>query len=99
VNVISKTGLNKLLKGKSDHVRREGIAWFRIARAADWDCFAAVREQFPNADLVKELLVFNIRQNRYRLIVYPKFAFRTLYIKAVLTHAEYLREEWKTKWP
>ena len=45
------------------------------------------------------LLVFNIRRNRYRLIVYPVFPRRKLYIKALLTHKECNRKEWEKQWP
>jgi mRNA interferase HigB len=99
LNVISKPGLNDLLKGKSRDVQTEALAWYAVARGADWNSFAAVRKQFADADLVGKLLVFNIRQNRYRLIVYPVFPRRRLYIKALLDHKEYDKGDWKNKWP
>ena len=49
--------------------------------------------------MVNDLLVFNIRGNRYRLIAYPVFSRRRIYVKALLTHAEYDRKDWVTKWP
>jgi mRNA interferase HigB len=99
VNVISKLGLMDLLRDKSRDVQTDALAWYRTARSADWDSFAAIRRQYPDADLVNGLLVFNIRQNRYRLIVYPVFSRRKLYVKALLTHKEYDRKEWESKWP
>jgi mRNA-degrading endonuclease HigB of HigAB toxin-antitoxin module len=51
----------------SKDVREEALAWYQAAKSADWDSFGAVRENFPDADLVNSLLVFNIRRNRYRL--------------------------------
>ena len=99
MNVISKTGLTELLQGKSQDVQKEAVAWYALARSADWASFAAVRKTFPDADLVSGLLVFNIRHNRYRLIAYPVFSRRKLYIKALLTHKEYDTKEWKHQWP
>jgi mRNA interferase HigB len=99
VRVISKSGLMAMIKGLSKDVQREALAWFKVAQAAKWDSFNAVQEQFKDADLVNGLLVFNIRQNRYRLIVFPVFGRRKLYIKALMTHKEYSREEWKDRWP
>jgi mRNA interferase HigB len=99
VNVISRVGLLDLLQGKSKDVHQEALAWYATAKNSDWASFAAVRQTFPDADLVKGLLVFNIRGNRYRLIVYPAFARRRLYIKALLSHKEYDRKEWEQKWP
>jgi mRNA interferase HigB len=99
VNVISKAGLTELLQSKSQHVQKEAFAWFALAKNAEWASFADVGETFPDADLVNGLLVFNIRHNRYRLIVYPVFSRRKLYIKALLTHAEYDRKDWEHQWP
>ena len=87
-----------LLERKSKDIQTEVLAWY-AARAADWDSLRAVRNQFADADLVGNLLVFNIRRNRYRLIVYPAFSRRKLYVKALLDHKEYDRGDWKTKWP
>ena len=53
----------------------------------------------PDADFVAGLLVFNIRHHRYRLIVYPVFSRRKLYLKALLTHKEYDMKEWRQQWP
>src|ERR1035437_1726446 len=66
-------------KNRSRYVRKtptllfaqeEALAWYSTAKGSDWASFAAVRGTFPDADLVSGLLVFNIRRNRYRLIVY-----------------------------
>jgi len=42
-------------------------------------------------------LIFDMPHNRYRLIVVAAFQTQRLYVKALLTHKEYDREEWK-KW-
>jgi mRNA interferase HigB len=97
VNVISKNGLEDLLKGKSSDVAAETRAWFKVARAAHWLSLEDVRQIFRDADQVGAALIFNIRGNRYRLIVTEVFAKQRLYVKALLTHKEYDRGEWK-KW-
>ena len=99
MNVVSKPGLMDLIENKSRDVQAEALAWYQAAKSADWESFGAVREGFPDADLVNSLLVFNIRHNRYRLIVYPVFSRRKLYIKALLSHKEYDRKDWEIKWP
>jgi Uncharacterized protein conserved in bacteria len=43
----------------------------------------------------KTYTVFNICGNRFRLITKIEYRYQTIYIKRVLTHAEYDREEWK----
>jgi mRNA interferase HigB len=97
VNVISMRGLHLLLKGKSPDVAEEVASWFKTATTAHWGSIRDVRQSFPDADQVGEALVFNIRGNRYRLIATVFYPARTIYLKALLTHKEYDREEWK-KW-
>ena len=99
MNVISKPGLLDLIEDKSKDVQEEALTWYQAAKSADWASFGAVREDFPDADLVESALVFNIRHNRYRLIVYPVFSRRKLYVKALLSHKEYYRKDWESKWP
>ncbi len=98
MNVVSKAGLLDLLKGRPNDVQAEVLAWYRVARRRDWTSFIELRRQFPDADLVDGLLVFNIRQNRYRLIVFPIFRRRKFYVKALLNHREYDKGAWRTRW-
>ena len=57
--------------------------------------FAELRATFPSADSVDNLIVFNIGGNRYRLIAAVHFNREKVYIRYVLTHAEYDRGNWK----
>jgi len=57
--------------------------------------FNMLREIFPSADMVDNLVVFNIAGNKYRLIAAIHFNRQKLYIRDVLTHAEYDKERWK----
>jgi mRNA interferase HigB len=95
VNVISQRGLKLLLNGKSEDVAKEAMAWSRSARASRWMSLDDVREEYPSADQVGRVLIFNLRYNRYRLIVRAEYGVQKLYVKALLTHKEYDRKEWK----
>src|ERR1035438_2998399 len=97
VNVISMRGLGLLLKGKSRDISEEVADWFKSATAARWDSIQDVRRTFPDADQAGQAPGFTLRHNRYRLIATVFFPSRTIYVKALLTHKEYDREEWK-KW-
>ena len=87
--------LHDLAAGKSRDVQRDVQAWYKMARAAEWRSFEDVIRHVKDADMVKGLLVFNIRGNRYRLIVSPVFVTRRLYVKGLLTHKEYERGDWR----
>ncbi|HLW67688.1 MAG TPA: type II toxin-antitoxin system HigB family toxin [Gemmataceae bacterium] len=70
-------------------------AWYQIAKHAEWRNFAEVRQSFNSADLVGKFVVFNIGGNKYRLIAAIHFNRGRLYIRHVLTHAEYDKGKWK----
>ncbi|MBS1259244.1 MAG: mRNA interferase HigB [Candidatus Scalindua arabica] len=57
--------------------------------------FNELRAAFPTADKVGDLVVFNIGGNKYRLIVSVHFNRSKVYIRNILTHREYDKEDWK----
>ncbi len=72
-------------------------AWYRTMENEDFSNFNALRATYPSADDVDGLTVFNIGGNKYRLIVAIHYNRRKVFIRAVLTHAEYDRGQWKRR--
>ena len=56
-----------------------------------------VRRMFPSADAVGEFTVFNIKGNSYRLITEINYRTGRVFLRHVLTHAEYAKEGWKSE--
>ncbi len=96
MNVISK---RKLFERAARHTDAKCAiqVWFEVARTAQWQSLEDIRQTYPAADMVGRLAIFNIKGNRYRLIVRISFKYRRVYIKEFLTHAEYDNGAWK-KW-
>ena len=69
--------------------------WFRVMSMTDYANFADLRKTFPSADKVGNKIVFNIAGNNYRLIAVIHFNRKKVYIRHVLTHAEYDLGDWK----
>jgi len=69
--------------------------WYTIVRKTDYASFAELRITFPSADQVEKFTVFNIGGNKYRLIVAIHYNWKKVYIRHVLTHAEYSRGDWR----
>jgi mRNA interferase HigB len=74
--------------------------WLETAERADWRSIVDVRRTYPHADSVEvasgnTVTVFNIRGNRYRLIVSIKYRWAMVYVLRFLTHAEYDTAKWK----
>jgi len=64
--------------------------WYTMTKAADWSDLADVKRTFPSVDFVgNDRFVFNIRGNRYRLVVMIFFDIRTVFIRFIGTHAAY----------
>jgi mRNA interferase HigB len=72
-------------------------SWYRIAVVARWEDLEDVRRVYPATDMIDTLAIFNIGANKYRLIVRMIFRSKRIYIKELLTHAQYDKEKWK-KW-
>jgi len=71
-------------------------AWYRTAKKARWQNLAEVRQVYPHADVVGVLTVFNIRGNHYRLVAGINYQYQQIFIKAIMTHEEYDKDNWKT---
>lgn len=69
--------------------------WYRIAKQAKWQSLVEVRLIFPSADAVGRHTVFNIKGNRYRMICEINYRTGRLFIRSVLSHAEYDKGGWK----
>ncbi len=94
MHVLSR---KRLKEASALHPDLEGPldAWFRIAKKAEWRSLADVRTTFSSADAVERWTVFNIKGNQYRLITEINYAGDRIYVRHVLTHAEYNRGGWK----
>ena len=69
--------------------------WYKITSKASWFNLVDVQRVFPKAEAVSNFTVFNIKGNSYRLITSIDYQKQLIYIKYVLTHAEYDKEQWK----
>ncbi|MBA3240042.1 MAG: type II toxin-antitoxin system HigB family toxin [Acidobacteria bacterium] len=93
MHIISRKRLREFWE-KNPDAKEELDAWFKVARKAEWHNITEVRQTVRSADAVGTCTVFNVRRNRFRLVVKIEYRIGRIYIKAVLTHAEYDRKEW-----
>ena len=70
-------------------------SWYRIVKHTNFNTFAELRQTFPSVDRVGKLTVFNIGGNKARLISAIHYNTHRIYIRQILTHAEYDRGDWK----
>jgi mRNA interferase HigB len=71
--------------------------WYRIIKRTDYDSFNELKQHFSSADYVDGYVVFNISGNKYRLVAAIHFNRRKVYIREILTHAEYDKNKWRRR--
>ena len=65
-------------------------AWYEEATIASWSQPADIKARYRSASVLKNRrVVFNIKDNDYRLIVAIAYKLRIVYVKFVGTHKEY----------
>ena len=94
MHVISRKALKYFWEQHPDS-QSSLMRWFKIIEKTDFASFNDLRLSFPSADKVGDLIVFNIGGNKYRLIASVHFNRNKLYVRHVLTHAEYDKGAWK----
>lgn len=67
----------------------------RLIEQGAFSNFAQLKATFASVDKVGERYVFNIGGNKYRLVAAVAFKPGLVWVKAVLTHAEYDKGAWK----
>jgi len=68
--------------------------WFHVVDKVTWNNFADVRRTYNSADVVGEYTIFNVKDD-VRIITTIDYDWHKVFIKHVLTHAEYDRKRWK----
>jgi mRNA interferase HigB len=94
MHLISISNLRQDAASYSD-VQKQLKEWYDIVRTAEWQSLIDVQATYREAESVSNFTVFNIKGNRYRLIVSIDYEAQLVYYKYFLTHAEYDKEQWK----
>jgi mRNA interferase HigB len=67
-------------------------AWYHDAKRARWTSPAVIKQTYATASLVgDDRVVFNIKGNRYRLVVAINYPYGVCYVRFIGTHAQYDR--------
>ena len=69
--------------------------WHAVVSKGRFQTFAELRNTFNSVEKVGKYTVFNVGKGKYRVITVVHYNRQKLYIRNVLTHAEYDRGKWK----
>lgn len=76
--------------------------WLRLVQQASWQNINDVRLTFRSADAAtvnsgSTVTIFNVKGNKYRLIVAIHYNTQRVYIRDFMTHTEYDSMKWKDR--
>lgn len=67
-------------------------AWYHDTRKAEWRSPGDIKRVYANASIVGgNRVVFNVKGNKYRLVVAINYPYRTCYVRFVGSHHAYDR--------
>ncbi|MBW1759116.1 MAG: type II toxin-antitoxin system HigB family toxin [Deltaproteobacteria bacterium] len=89
MNVISRKTINEFGKKYSD-AKKSLLSWYHEACTADWKTPQDIKERYSSASfLSSNLVIFNIKGNKYRLVAKIAYKTQAVFIKWIGTHSEY----------
>jgi mRNA interferase HigB len=97
VRIISKRRLREFWQSRKHDpgdAERDLVTWYKVAKHVAWANFAALRQTFGSADQVGNCVVFDVGNNRYRLIGRVIYGRGIIYVLRVMDHAEYDKQHW-----
>ncbi|MEO6811140.1 MAG: type II toxin-antitoxin system HigB family toxin [Isosphaeraceae bacterium] len=100
MHIISRSKLVKFVADDPRFTDAEAPLdrWYRTTKRAGWRNFAELKTDFRTADRYRNLTIFDIKGNTYRLIAEVLYHNQTVLVREVLTHRDYDRGLWKTRW-
>lgn len=91
MRIIAKRTLRDFWSKHAD-CEQQLKAWFRDTERASWRNLNELKIDHPNASIVRSgRVIFNIKGNKYRLIVKFNFDYQLCWVRFLGTHAEYDR--------
>lgn len=94
MHIISRKRLNEFVKKYPDTTTALA-KWYQEIKKTNFESITDIRKIFPSADKVGKLTIFNIGENKVRLITAIHYNRQKVYIRAILTHSEYDQNQWK----
>ncbi len=92
MNIINRKVLVDF-KQKHVDVSSQIDSWEAEADASEWDTPQDIKDRHATASFVNKQVVFNLKGNKYRLLVQVDYEHKIIFIKKAGTHDEY--KKWK----
>jgi mRNA interferase HigB len=91
VRIIAKKTL-KVFWEKHKDCKQQLKSWYDETLSANWTSTKDIKTNYPSASFLNDnRVVFNIKGNSYQLIVKINYKYKMVWIRFVVTHAQYDR--------
>jgi len=95
MNVISLKKIKESVKKYAD-AKAPLLSWYHEASSVVWKNPQDIKNRYPSASFLDgNIVIFNIKGNRYRLVTKISYMYNTVLIKWISTHAEYDKKDFK----
>jgi len=89
MNVVGRTVLIEAARRHAD-VKKQIEAWHAEVTEADWNGPEDIKRRYASASfLAGNVVIFNIRGNKYRLVILANYPGKIVLVKWCGTHTEY----------
>jgi len=89
VRIISKKIIREFWEKHTDS-EQQLKSWFQETNAIEWKNPKQIKKEYPSASFLPDnRVVFNIKGNKYRLIVKINYDYGMVWVRFIGTHAEY----------
>ena len=96
MRIISRKKLREFWEHHPD-ARASLESWFADVKQADWETPNDIKNVYRNTSFIaNNRIVFNIKGNKYRLIIMVQYTYHLVYIRFIGTHQEYDEVDVKT---
>ena len=95
MNVISLKKIKEFVK-KYAGSKAPLLSWYHEVSSAVWKNPQDIKNRYPSASFLEgNIVIFNIKGNRYRLVTKISYMYKTVLIKWIGTHARYDKKDFK----
>ena len=96
LRIIAKKNFRAFWKAHPDS-EQQLKAWYQETLKAEWSSPNKIKIEYPSASFLAEnRVVFNVKENHYRMIIKINYDYQMIWIRFIGTHAEYDKINAKT---
>jgi mRNA interferase HigB len=89
VRIIAKKILREFWEKHADS-QQQLTSWFRETSNVIWKSSVDSKSEYPSASFLQDnRVVFNIKGNKYRLIIRINYDYQMIWIRFIGTHSQY----------